>query len=251
MTIESKFTVTRRTVAGLALSLCALPSYAALATGDLAFTALNADEDGWALVALTDIDPSTTIFFQDNEWNGASFNIGESSFSWDTGAAPIAAGTVIRFSAVDSAARAASFGTFSAVDTSNLGLSATAETVYAFLGTSATTPTAFLTAVTTDTTTLDATNAGLTPGLNAIALTTSTDFAQYTGDRASQATFAGYRPLVNNPANWNIIVGGDNATAIPNTTAFTVTPIPVPAALPLLISGLAGLGVLRRRRSTQ
>lgn len=232
--------------AGLAFLAFILPAHAALVTGDIAFTAFNADEDGWALVALADIDAGTTIFFQDNEWNGASFNTGESSFRWDTGAAAIGAGTVIRFSAIDSASRAASLGMFSVVASSNIGLSATAETVYAFLGTDATTPTAFLTAVTTDTTTLDIATTGLVPGIDAIALTASTDFGQYTGDRSNQTTFGAYRALINNPANWNSVTAGDNAATIPNTTAFTLTPVPLPAALPLFLSAMAGL-VLRSR----
>lgn len=221
----------------------------AVSTGDLAFTAFNADEDGWSLATFTDLAPNTIIFFQDNEATSlTTFNTGESSFSWDTGGSIISAGTVIRFSAIDTASRAASIGSFSAVDSTNFGLSASAETLYAFLGTSATAPTTFLAAATTEGS-INLTPAGLTSGIDAIVLTASADFGEYTGDRSSQATFGAYRPLVNNAANWSINVGGDGAAVIPNTTHFTVTPVPVPAALPMLLSGFALLGAVARRRN--
>ncbi len=220
----------------------------AVSTGDIAFTAFNADEDGWSIAVLADIAADTPIFFQDNEATSlTSFNTGESSFSWNTGGSTIAAGTVVRFSAIDTASRMASLGSFSVVDGSNLGLSASTETLYAFLGSSATMPTTFLAAVTTEGST-NLTPAGLTSGIDAIALTASTDFGEYTGDRSSQAVFGDYLGLVNNAANWSIDIGGDNAAVIPNMTNFTITAVPVPAALPLLFSGVALLGAFVRRR---
>ena len=53
----------------LALSLAvaaALPA-SALTTGDLAFTAFNADEDGFAMVALANVATNTKVYFSDNE----------------------------------------------------------------------------------------------------------------------------------------------------------------------------------------
>lgn len=231
----------------LLAAACALAglgqAHAALLTGDIAFTSFNADEDGFAIVAFKDIAPNTTIFFRDDEWNGTSFNTGEGLHTWSTGVSAILAGTVVRFSAVDQASRAASIGTLSS--TGDTGLNATSETIYAYLGTNVNTPTTFLAGVSTEGAT-NLTPAGLTGGTTAVILTNSTDFAQYTGTRAGQATFAAYATFVNNPANWNIIVGGDNGTAVPNTTAFTV--VPVPAALPLLLSGLGLFGAAARRR---
>jgi len=109
----------RKTAIAALLSLAATSAGAALSSaGDLAFTSFNADEDGWSLVTFVDIAPGTSVFFTDNEWNGGaigagSFNTGEGSHAWSTGPATIAAGTVIRFSAVDQAARMASIGTLS------------------------------------------------------------------------------------------------------------------------------------------
>src|SRR5262245_37318019 len=87
----------------------------ALQPGDLAFTAFNADEDGFALVALRDVPAFTTVHFSDNEWSGGApgvgaFNSGESTFAWVTDSATLAAGTVVRFRAIDQAARTSSTG---------------------------------------------------------------------------------------------------------------------------------------------
>lgn len=229
-------------LAGLALEANASPTL----TPDIAFTAFNADEDGWAIVNFTDIDANTTIYFSDNEWNGSAFNTGEGFHTWNSGLSTIAAGSVVRFSKVDQASRSVSIGTYSA--TGDTGLSASSETIYAFLGTNANSPTTFLAGVSTEGST-NLTPAGLTSGVNAVVLTNSADFGQYTGDRSTQASFADYRPLVNSAANWNIVVGGDQAIQVPNITNFTVAAVPVPAAVWLFGSALAGLGVVNRRKN--
>jgi hypothetical protein len=213
--------------------------------GDLAFTSFNADEDGWALVAFKDIDANTTIYFTDNEWSGSSFNTGEALRTWNTGGSLIQAGTVVRFSAVDTPGASATFGTLS--QTGDTGLNATAETLYAYLGTDVNTPTTFLAAVTTLGNDSEITPAGLAGGSTGVVLTASTDYAQYIGPRSGLASFAAYAPLVNNPANWSILVGGSQEFAVPDTMAFSV--VPVPAAAWLLGSSflaLAGLGARRR-----
>ena len=141
----------------LALSLAvaaALPA-SALTTGDLAFTAFNADEDGFAMVALANVAANTKVYFSDNEWSGTAFNTGESFLSWLSGAAVVNAGTVIRFSKTANATLlAASVGTLSretVVLSANWGFSQSADTVYAYLGTSAVAPTTFLSAISSGT----------------------------------------------------------------------------------------------------
>lgn len=62
----------------LTLAVAAALPASALTTGDLAFTAFNADEDGFAMVALADVAANTKLYFSDNEWTGAAFNTGES-----------------------------------------------------------------------------------------------------------------------------------------------------------------------------
>lgn len=44
----------QKTFLALALATAALPSQA-LSTGEISFTAFNADEDGWAMVSLVDL----------------------------------------------------------------------------------------------------------------------------------------------------------------------------------------------------
>lgn len=194
-----------------------------LTQGDIAFTSFNADEDGWSVVTFVDIDPNTTIYFTDNEATSTTaFNTGESSFQWNTGTSTITAGTVIRFSAIDASSRAASIGTFTVVDSSNLGLSASNETIYAYLGTSDTAPTTFLAAVSSEGTT-NLTPAGLTNGVNAVVLTNSTDYGVYNGSRSGESSFANYRALINNVSNWTIDTTNDYSTTVPDTTNFTIT----------------------------
>ncbi|MEP6556377.1 MAG: metallophosphoesterase, partial [Ferruginibacter sp.] len=208
---------------------------AQLAKGDLAFTSFNADEDGWSLTTFVDIPANTVIYFTDNEAQSTtSFNSGESYHQWNTGAAIISAGTVIRFSAIDNAtALAASVGAFTRLSVAlntNYGLSTGAETVYAYLATSSTptAPVTMLAAISNDEspTLTDLSNAGLTDGVNAIVLTSAAsgpDYGEYNGSRSNQTTFAGYRPLVNNVANWTVdAIDGSYATTVPNTTAFTI-----------------------------
>ncbi len=238
-----------KTLFALAAIAAAVAPAHALTTGDLAFTAFNADEDGWSLVTFVDIAAGTQVFFSDGTASSAT-TIGttESSFSWNTGANVIAAGTVVRFSAIDADGRAASAGSLAVVNSGNLGLSATAETIYAFLGSSATSVTTMLTAVSTESNTNALTTVGLTAGVNAIKLTSSTDFAGYTGTRAGEATFAAYAPLVNAPGNWTINVGGNGTSVLPDTTAFSVTAVPEPETYALMLAGLAAVGMLARRR---
>jgi hypothetical protein len=219
---------------------------AALSTGDLAFTAFNADEDGWVLTTFKDIDANTTIYFSDNTWTGSAFNATESFHAWNTGASSITAGTVIRFSQIDAPTRSASIGSFSGSG-SNFGMSATSETIYAYLGSSQNAPTTFLTAVSSESDTTSLNNAGLSAGVNAIKLTNSTDYAEYIGTRSGLTSFLGYQALVNNPSNWKILVGGDQSLKVPNTDNFSA--VPLPGAAWLFSSVVAGFTLIRRREN--
>jgi hypothetical protein len=231
-------------------------SYAALNTADLSFTAFNADEDGWAMATFVDIAANTKIYFTDNEWDGSSFNKGESFHEWLSGPLSIAAGTVIRFSAVDDASKLkSSFGTLSrsnVAGSNNYALSQNAETVYAYLGTSATTPTSFLAAISTggfSSAEGSLSNTGLSIGNGAIQLKNSSDFAEYTGQRTGKTSFSDYKALVNDTANWTDQGDGSFASLIPDTTAFskTVSPVPEPETYALISLGLIALITNRRK----
>ncbi|MFC7421879.1 PEP-CTERM sorting domain-containing protein [Iodobacter arcticus] len=240
----------------LALTLAiSAASHAGLASGDMAFTTFNADEDGWAMATFVDIAANTKIYFTDNEWNGAGFNKGESFHQWLSGSASIAAGTVIRFSATDDARKlSSSLGLFSRSNVSgsnNFGLSQSAETVYAYLGTSATAPTTFLAAISTGAFSSaegGLTNTGLSIGNGAIRLKNGSDFAEYTGLRTGQAQMSDYKTLVNNTGNWSDLGNGNFANLAANTSSFgkTITPVPEPETYALM--GLGMIALLTRRR---
>jgi FG-GAP-like repeat len=232
---------------------------ATLTKGDIAFTSFNADEDGFSLVTFVNIDPSTTIYFTDNEATGTtngvtSFNTGESYTQWVSPATTVLAGTVIRFSAYDKTTLSASIGTLSAIGTLP-GLSQSGDVIYAFLGTSSTTPTTILTAISNGDTVVPSaggvvttaaifSNAGLTPGIDAILLRTGTgaDYGEYgtattlstntvsspvNAPRSGLSSFAAYKPLVFDTSNWSVDQNDGVYTAtVPNTTAFTIGSTP-------------------------
>ena len=234
----------------------------ALTTGDIAFTAFNADEDGLSFVAFTDIAANTSIYFTDNEWTGAAFNTGESYNLWNSGAATIVAGTVVRFANYDKATLAASVGNLSRVTVSgsaNWGIANSNETVYAYLGSGATAPTTFLAAITNGTFTADGSLAGtgLTEGVDAIRLNTNApsatpDYGEYTGPRSGLASFAAYKPLVADATKWNVdTINGNYAATVPDTSAFTVAAVPEPDGYAMFLAGLGVMGVIARRRNAR
>jgi hypothetical protein len=244
----------KKSVFALAL-LAASAQAQALTTGDLAFTSFNADNDGWALVSFVDIAANTTVYFSDNEWNGTAFvDTNEHALSWNTGAAAIAAGTVVMFTEIDGPPDviSASVGTLALAGTggTNLGLAKSNETFYAFLGTDGVTPTTFLTAITTeaDDHTDYITNAGLTLGVNATALVNDADFGEYTGARSGEANFAAYKSAVYDNANWNDVGSGEFTGTTLNGTAFTVTAVPEASTYGMMLAGLGLVGFMARRR---
>lgn len=239
-----------------AIAAAAVAPAHALTTGDIAFTSFNADEDGWSLVTFVDIAPNATVYFTDNEWNGTAFNTGESYHAWSTGAGQIAAGTVIRFASIDTTSLSASVGSLArggVSGSSNFGISQTEESIYAYVASSITGTPTFLAAITsTAFGTASAgqlTNTGLAIGAGAIALGGGADFDQYTGARTGLASFAAYKPLVSNIANWTSNPkDGSYATQVPDLTAFSVTAVPEPETYALMLAGLAAIGMLARRR---
>lgn len=236
-----------RTLLFASLCLSAQNTYA-LGAGDIAFTALNADEDGWAIVALTVLDADSTLYFSDSNWDGAAFSSAEGFHTWNTGSSAIGAGTVIRFSQIDQAARSVSAG--SLTSSGSRALSSTAETVYAYLGTAASSPLTFLAAISTETNAAAIAAlaaAGLQSGLNAVVLPASTDYAEYIGPRGGEADFAAYRPLISNAANWSGFVDGDHAAVQPGLAAFSVSAVPEVSGGWMMLAGLALVAARLRR----
>lgn len=214
----------------------------ALAAGNIAFVGFNADgNDNIAFVALVDISAGETIIFEDNEWNGTTFNdTNEGAFSW-TASSTVSAGTIVRIDNIGAGTITASTGTVADASVlspsrgTNRGLGAADEIIYAYQGT-ATAPT-FITAIANggfNATNGLLTNTGLTAGVNAIDLSTlddDADIATFNAARSGQSNFAAYLPIINNPTNWIAQDGtGDQSidTTAPDvpfsSTAFTATP---------------------------
>ena len=58
--------------------------------------------------------------------------------------------------------------------------------------------------------------------------------------------------MVNNPGNWMIdTTNGAYTTTIPDTTAFTVTAVPEPESIALVLPGLGIVGLRARRNATR
>ncbi|HMQ45978.1 MAG TPA: choice-of-anchor I family protein [Saprospiraceae bacterium] len=171
-------------------------------TGDLAFTAFNADgDDGFAMVTFVDLAPNTNILFRDSEWDGTAFGTDEGQMEWNTGTAVIPAGTVITFDDLSSATPTVSYGALSNVD---MGISSTAEGIFCFLGLDTQTPTTFLAVVgnagvASAFGTLDGT--GLAEGTTAIVLPSGVDIADYIGPRTGLDA-NGYLLALNDVANY-------------------------------------------------
>ena len=225
---------------------------AALQPGDLAFTAFNADEDGFALVALRNVPAFTTVHFSDNEWNGGApgigaFNTGESTFAWVSGSETVAAGTVVRFSAIDQAARASSVGAFTMVASGTPGFAATGDTLFAYVAGNTGAPTGFITAVSSDNFTgSNLAGTALATGVNAVAILTGADFGEYSGIRSGLSSFPAYAGRVNDAANWSAFATGEFAATVPNLTPFAVAAVPEPQTCAMLLTGL-GLIAFRLR----
>jgi hypothetical protein len=238
--------------------LATASSHAALQPGDIAFTSFNADEDGFAVVALRAVAPFSAIYFTDNEWNGGApgaggFNTGEGTYAWVTGATPIPAGGVVRFSDIDDAARASSVGAFGQVLTGLPGFAATGDTVFAYIGDSAAQPTALLAAISTDSFSGSSlAGSGLVAGANALSVVSGADYAEYTGPRNGLAGFDAYRGLIADASQWTAHATGDFASTMPNLTPFAVAAVPEPETYALLVTGLGliGLRIQQRRRET-
>lgn len=238
-------------ILGLSLAV-STSANATLATGDIAFIGFNADgDDGFSIVALADIMAGESIYFRDDEWDGGAFGTGEGEFIWNTPS--LAAGSVVTFVTDAGGTPTTSAGTISAdpaFSPGDMGISASGETIFAYLGAS-NSPATFLAAIGSDNSDpIQDTTAGtgLTTGTTAVALGGDIDVAEYTGPRSGLTSFADYLALIGDTNNWNIVVGGSgdqSGEVLPfNTTSFTV--VPIPAAVWLFGSAFGAL-LLRRR----
>jgi hypothetical protein len=149
-----------------------------LTAGDIAFIGYATDDSGsqdtYSFVLLKDIGSGTQIFFTDRTWNGSTFSVSgtDGTFAYTAGG-NLTAGTVITV-------------THAQVAGAGQNLDINGESLYAYQGTDANTPTSFLTAVdfADGNTTFNGSlaNTGLTAGVNAVAI--GQDDGAYAGRRS-------------------------------------------------------------------
>ena len=208
------------------------------------------------LYALSTIDPTTVIFFTDNEWNGetiggtGAFNTGEGSMQWNSGASSIPAGTVIDFSNTVLATRSVDFGSIVSVS-GTFDLANSDEQLWAFLGTSATAPTTFLAVFASESTGVNSPDLGgtsLVSGSSTQIVDGDDDVLNYTGPTSGQAAFANYLSQIGNPTNWTVFDdSGDQSGSYDPPDAFSVVPEPGAFWFGGLVCGVIGLAVGGRR----
>jgi hypothetical protein len=211
---------------------------AALGPGDIAFVGFNADgDDNLAFVAMAPIPGGTDIFLSDNEWNGQSpgafLDDAESEIQWTAPAVGVPAGTVVLIDGIEATAPlSTSLGTVAYSRNANVGVGASGEAFFAFVGSSQS-PTSFLTVIISGAAGFAGSLAGtgLVLGENSLAITTgSPDIMAYAGPCAGLTSFAAYLPYLHNPTNWITQDGTGNqekdslAPDVPfDTTPFTIT----------------------------
>lgn len=246
----------KRNLALILLSGSLIQAAHALSPGDIAFTGFNADgNDDFAFVALVPITGGKEIFFTDNEWNGqaigagGAFNTGEMEFKWTAPVGGVPAGGIVVLIGVGVASPTANVGTVVHTVSSNLGISTTADIIYAFEGASQA-PTGFLTAITNaavPNADSEIGNTGLTYGSSATALPSSTDGGRFIGARSGQVNFSNYWSLLGTVgvSTWETTTG-DATTFWPfNTNAFvTGSPPTVSISNAAIAEGNSGTSVL-------
>jgi Secretion system C-terminal sorting domain len=188
----------------------------AQSTGEVIFVGFNADgNDGFAFLTFVPLASGTQIHFSDNEWNGSAIGGGgafidfaEGAMTWQNNTGnTISSGTVIRINNT-STTPVASLGT---ITTGTIALANSTEVLYMFLGTNASTPTRFLSAIANGGFSVgngQLTNTGLTAGTNAVSFTADQDVMVYNGSKICSSTIAACAANIANTANWITEDGG-------------------------------------------
>lgn len=200
--------------------LILLPSLTLAQTaGQVMFVGFNADgNDGFSFVTLVDLANGTNIRFNDNEWGGASFDadadggVADGSLTWTNNTGnTIFAGTIITLTNT-ATTPAVTIGTTSG---GTINLRDQNEVLYMFLGTDASTPTTFLSAIANDGYSAangTLTSTGLTAGTNATSITGDEDVMVYTGSINCTSTIATCTTALATATNWTTQdTGGDDS----------------------------------------
>jgi hypothetical protein len=225
-------------VVAILLTVPTLASAGLIQPGDLAFIGFNADgNDDFAIVLLADADAGTIVRLSDREWTGSGFNTGEGAVNWTLTQA-LTAGTVVSFSNVDNAANSG-FGPSSGTLSGALQLAVGGETIYAFLGTSTTSPTTFLAAISNlasdysgSSNTLNGT--GLIQGSTAVLLPSGTRGGVYSGTRFQSGGFQEFVPLIGDTSqNWTVSTS-NGLDVLPFNMEPLATPEPATSSIALM-----------------
>ena len=161
-------------------------SFAQLNSGDILFVGWYGDGgDGLAFVTMTTIPAGTEIYFNDNEWNGSAVGSGGAFNSLTEGAilwtndlgGDLPAGVVVSIEGIDMVSTitssCGSVTTPGGTGNGTLRVNSTNEVIYAYTGTSVSSPTTFISAIANDgfTGTFGTlSGTGLTDGVDAINL---------------------------------------------------------------------------------
>ncbi len=184
-----------------------LNSQSVLNPGDIAFVQYNADgTDNFAFVALTDISGGTIIYFTDNEENSLSGN--EGTLTWEAPGGGLVCGAVVTIDTDQNASQGNIIN-----ERNNFDLGGTGDGILAFQGSSNTSASTYLAAISNDGGSWGSNKvgnlpAGLTNGTNALAVNPEVDNVVYNG-----STFTGDQntllTAINDFNNWT---GGNNST---------------------------------------
>ncbi|HEY7811060.1 MAG TPA: Ig-like domain-containing protein, partial [Allosphingosinicella sp.] len=181
----------------------------------------NMNRDSLSFVLLAPVEAGTVIYFTDRSWNGSAFaaasgsagaQTGENTYAWTAGSNYVA-GTVITITTAELAAAGISL---SAPENAASG-----ETIYAYQGANADTPTTFLFAIEVGdgNTTFDGSlvNTGLTVGLNAVTL--AQDNVSF-GERTWNINTPVLLQNIVDPTNWNTNDNSPQTDQVEGTNLF-------------------------------
>ena len=238
----------------MALAMLPMATHAvasAPAVGDLAFVSINADEDGFALVSFVDLAAGSQLFMTDQAWDGGQVGSGGAFtgaggvLEWTVDSA-FAAGSVVRFSAVQSASTIGSTHGSVLRTSGNMSLALTEERLYLFaMDGSGVVPLAAIGNVSDFSAELTGSS------LDGASLTLSgrVDFAEYAGSRSGESALTDYRSKVLDPTQWTIRTSTDEAATVPKMTSFSVvSAVPESNAYLMMLAGLGMISVVAHRR---
>ncbi len=196
--------------------------------GDIAFIAFNTDGDkDFAIVALADITPNTTIYFTDDETNGSGGFIGsEGIITWFSGTKKLPAGTIVIFTDIDHHTNpnfGASIGEITR--SGSFSLSSSRDGIIAYTGTDTYSPITYLAAIQIGNAdsvlgpfngngTL--TGTALTIGSTIIVIdnVASPDGGKYSGSRSNKTVFSDYLASISDKTKWTTVSSSGNGEAL-------------------------------------